>query len=84
MESTKIRTPNTTFHSFRHTFIDALREGNVNEGISRSLTGHSSKRTGDVHSKYGKGASIKRLKTEIDKVDYPFLETHWSAIKDAL
>ncbi len=84
MESTKIRTPNTTFHSFRHTFIDALREGNVNEGISRSLTGHSSKRTGDVHSQYGKGASIKRLKTEIDKVDYPFLETHWSTIKDAL
>jgi integrase len=76
MAKTKIGTASTTFHSFRHNFIDALREANVHEDIRRSLAGHTAGNSSDAHSNYGHGTSIKRLKIEIDKLDYPFLHTH--------
>ncbi len=76
MTSTNIRTVKTTFHSFRHTFVDALREANVHEDVRRSLTGHIAGNSNDAHSNYGHGTSLKRLKTEINKLEYPFLQTH--------
>jgi integrase len=38
------------FHSFRHTFVDALRVADVDGEINRALLGHS---RGDVNSGYG-------------------------------
>jgi len=34
------------FHSFRHTFKDALRNSGVDEALSDALTGHSSSSVG--------------------------------------
>jgi integrase len=38
------------FHSFRHTFIDALRAAGVSKEINSALVGHSN---GGVHEQYG-------------------------------
>ncbi|WP_440412150.1 site-specific integrase [Neorhizobium petrolearium] len=60
------------FHSFRHTFTDALREAEVAEEVSRALVGHADKAgRRDVHMRYGSKATLKRLKQNIEKVQYP-------------
>jgi len=56
------------FHSFRHNFVDALHDGNVTTAISMELCGHDDDA---AHWGYGKGASMSRLKEEIEKVSYP-------------
>jgi integrase len=57
----------TAFHSTRHNFKDALNEAEVSEAIAKSLMGHVD---ASVHAQYGKGPSLKMLKTAIDKVSY--------------
>lgn len=64
----KFRTPLHVFHSFRHNFVDALHDANVTDAIAMQLCGHSDDA---AHWGYGKGASIARLKEEIEKVGYP-------------
>ncbi|NOR31734.1 MAG: tyrosine-type recombinase/integrase [Sulfitobacter sp.] len=66
----KFRTKLHVFHSFRHNFVDALHEANVTDAIAMQLCGHTND---DAHWGYGKGASIARLKEEIEKVHYPGL-----------
>ena len=46
----KITDTRKTFHSFRHLFIDIMREVGVEEATSQALTGHT---TGDVSRNYG-------------------------------
>lgn len=58
----------TAFHSFRHNFIDAMRNAKVPEFAARAIVGHSDK---SVHSSYGSGPSLAVLKEEIDKAAYP-------------
>lgn len=55
------------FHSFRHTFIDACREAGIDSELRMKITGHAPQ---DVGSGYGTADLLKRLKAEIDKVDY--------------
>lgn len=64
-----VQTAKTAFHSFRHNFTDALREAEIPEDISRQLTGHADK-AGDSHARYGKKASLKRLRDGISKISY--------------
>lgn len=59
------------FHSFRHNFVDALHEAHIEDSICHQLCGHVET---SAHAGYGKGVSLKRLKTEIDKVAYPELD----------
>lgn len=66
----KFRSKLHVFHSFRHNFVDALHEANVTDAIAMQLCGHTSD---DAHWGYGKGASISRLKEEIEKIAYPGL-----------
>lgn len=67
-----VRTVKTAFHSFRHSFTDALREADVPDDVNRQLDGHVDKdRNKDAHSRYGKKASLKRLYDGITKVNYP-------------
>lgn len=40
-----IKTDRTSFHSFRHTFIDALREANVPREVRQALVGHLNTRS---------------------------------------
>ncbi|WP_434290981.1 site-specific integrase [Celeribacter sp. SCSIO 80788] len=67
----KFRTPLHVFHSFRHNFVDALHDANVTDAIAMQLCGHSDDA---AHWGYGKGASIARLKEEIEKVRYTGLD----------
>lgn len=66
----KFRSKLHVFHSFRHNFVDALHEANVTDAIAMQICGHTSD---DAHWGYGKGASISRLKDEIEKIEYPGL-----------
>jgi len=57
----------TTFHSFRHNFMDALRAAETPEYINKALAGHSDS---SVHSQYGGGPSLSQLKAAVDKISY--------------
>ena len=73
--------PSKTFHSFRHTFKRACREAGISEEIHHAFTGHSG---GGVGRSYGRvrrsdgtmdrGVSLERLKSDIEKVEYPGLK----------
>ncbi|MEP3895695.1 MAG: site-specific integrase [Litorimonas sp.] len=60
------------FHSFRGTFNDALRDGEVPKDIREELLGW-----GDQHSmdrKYGKGAKLSKLQAHVQRVSYGSLD----------
>jgi integrase len=63
------------FHSFRHTFVDALRVADVSGEMNRALLGHS---RGDVHSGYGaKDVAARyrhRLAEAVARVTYTGLD----------
>ncbi len=61
----------TTFHSFRHKFIDLMRDANVQSSVEYAIAGHEE---GTVHSNYGSKPPFKLMKEELDKVvfDLPF------------
>ena len=67
----EFRTPLQVFHSFRHNFVDALHDANVTDAIAMQLCGHAEDAG---HWGYGKGASMSRLKEEIEKVKYSGLD----------
>jgi len=59
----------STFHSFRHTFIDALRnKARIEEPVIQSIVGHSS---GNVTRQYGAGYSVEVLHDAVSGVAYP-------------
>jgi len=61
-------TPGKNFHSFRHTFVNALRQTGVNETHIAALVGHSTgKATTDV---YGNAVGPKLLAKTLKKLDY--------------
>jgi len=56
------------FHSFRHTFIDELKQaGKVKEVVSE-LVGHVVK--GETFGRYGKGYSVQMLRMEVENLSY--------------
>ncbi len=62
----------TSFHSFRHNFRDALREGNVRHEIAMLLGGWSDRsRSQATQMFYGKGFTMKTVLHELEKVE-PF------------
>lgn len=64
----KIKTDKTSFHSFRHTFIDGLRNTNVHKEVREALVGHLDKRT--AHDTYGSAIGIQRLYEGIVQLEY--------------
>lgn len=65
------------FHSFRHSFKDALRRGGVNQEIHDALTGHAQAST--VSGGYGAKQMLARfgvkvLRAAVGKVAYPGLD----------
>lgn len=56
------------FHSFRHNFKDACREGDIEEAVHDALTGHSGVGVG---RKYGGKYPIAPLFKAIHEVSYP-------------
>lgn len=69
--------PKHKFHSFRHTFRDALRRGRVDREIGKALGGWTGGNT-DAFDIYGSRFSLNELKDELIRVDYP--EVNWSTV----
>ncbi|QNL18853.1 site-specific integrase [Hyphobacterium sp. CCMP332] len=55
------------FHSFRHTFVDAMRNCGLDDATQKTIGGWAAK---DVHSQYGSGPNVGHLKKAIDKVRF--------------
>jgi integrase len=70
------KTDRTTFHSFRHNFLDALHATNSAEYLNKALMGHADK---SVHGGYGSGATLASLKEAIDKITYAMDLSHLDA-----
>lgn len=64
--------PAATFHSFRHHFRDAAREGSVGIEAVERLGGWKSHASQE--REYGQGLSIEMLRAEIEKIEYPHLD----------
>lgn len=62
--------PKHKFHSFRHTFRDALRVGRVDPEIGKALGGWQGSNT-DAFDIYGTGFPLEELASELKRVDYP-------------
>jgi integrase len=76
------RAPKTSFHSFRHTFRDALREADISEERVRRIGGWVG--NGGSDQLYGKGLRPSTLARDIKKIRYPGLDlTHLSQWKIA-
>lgn len=59
------------FHSFRHSFKDACRNGDIHKEIHDALTGHASS---DVGSSYGLGHSLETLSNALNRLNYDSLD----------
>lgn len=67
-----VKTDKTSFHSFRHSFEDACRNGLVPPNITDALQGHAES---GMAGRYGDGRyRIELLKDNIEKVVYPGLD----------
>lgn len=64
--------PKATFHSFRHHFRDALRDGRISDENAEALGGWATDDEEQRH--YGYGASLHILLEDISKVEYPRLD----------
>ncbi len=72
-----VDSPKKTFHSFRHTFITALKHKQVNVSILHELDGHALE--GMTMARYGKRYTPRVLYGEaISRLDYPL---DWSHLK---
>lgn len=56
-----------TFHSLRHSFIDAARHSRISSDYIRALVGHSD---GSVTDNYGHGYSLSVLAEEMGKISF--------------
>ena len=60
--------PKLTFHSFRHTFVNAMKQAGVEEIAIREIVGH--KLDSITMSRYGKRLIPSRLLQAIEKIDF--------------
>ena len=67
LDSVGITDKKLVFHSFRHTFTDALRAAKVAEPIAKALIGHSG---GSVTSQYGSGYPLEVLYGDLKQINY--------------
>lgn len=70
-DSLGLSDPKLVFHSFRHTFADALRAAQVQEPIAKALLGHSDS---SVTGQYGSGYPIQVLYEAIKTINYNGLD----------
>jgi len=72
LEKAGAKRPKTSFHSFRHTYRDALREADISAERARALGGWTSGNGTDAI--YGEGLRADTLAREIEKIRYPGLD----------
>ena len=73
LQSAGAEAQRTSFHSFRHNFRDALRDGGVDGDLVRAVGGWSSVGAARTAEGYGSGYGVRRLASAIDQVVYPGL-----------
>lgn len=56
------------FHSFRHTFLDALKQDLIDQRVINALAGHTDKDL--ASSRYGKPLSISAMYPHLCKIDF--------------
>ncbi len=61
------RSPHKNFHSFRHTFIEGLRNAEVGRDVIKALVGHADE---DVTDRYGRGCSPRAMLSGLRKLNY--------------
>lgn len=71
LKTHKIKRPKISFHSFRHNFEDAARDCGLEQVVTDRLMGHKSP---GMSARYGKGHSLERLNSEIQKIHYRDLD----------
>ena len=78
--------PEKVFHSFRHTFIDAMRAG-IPKEFQIALVGHAAvegakdRPKDDTIDRYGRGYPVAVLNEQLQKVAYPGLDlSHLAAV----
>lgn len=64
----------TCFHSFRHSFRDALREAGADRELALAIGGWAGAGSSAVADQYGRGFSPKLLYATLATIDYPELE----------
>jgi integrase len=82
---------NKVFHSFRHTFKDALRAAGTSEELSDAITGHSNRSVGRSYGAKGSNAILRRfglsrLVEAVEHVSYSALDLSglkWTAPSQA-
>ncbi|MBL4644827.1 MAG: hypothetical protein COA52_09925 [Hyphomicrobiales bacterium] len=67
--------PRHKFHSFRHTFRDAIRRCHINREIGKALGGWNNGNT-EAFDIYGDGFRLEELVKELQRLEYP--EVNWS------
>ncbi len=70
---TGIKASGIVFHSFRHSFTDALRVGEVEDSIVKALLGHSDQ---TVTAGYGSTVPLKVLDINVKKVSHDIDLSH--------
>jgi integrase len=64
-----ITNPRLTFHSLRHTFVDALKQAGEDELVIKELVGHAN--TSITTGRYGKRLNPERLYSAVSRLSWP-------------
>ena len=73
LRNATVKSSKNGFHSFRHTFKDALTRARIYQEVIDALGGWNTIRSGSS-GLYGNGPSLGDLANEIEKVSYPGLD----------
>ena len=57
-----------TFHSFRHTMKDMMREAGIDRSVQDAICGHDD---GSVQANYGRGYSANALYKQLHRINPP-------------
>ena len=68
-----------SFHLFRHSFTDMLKNADVEESLAKEITGHSNDSI--TYNRYGKPYRPEKLLPAINKVDYGLLPEVKTVVK---
>jgi integrase len=67
LKQVQVKTEKTAFHSFRHSFTDALREAGIEDSHIKGLLGHAD---ASVTAGYGSGVPLNVLAGDMVKVEF--------------
>ncbi|MCJ8341111.1 MAG: hypothetical protein MJK10_21825 [Pseudomonadales bacterium] len=57
-----------TFHSYRHTMVDKLRDLGPQDYVIKRILGHATQ--SETHDKYGSNKNVRLLAESINRIKY--------------